>query len=88
MNYEQPTTEFRQVKKPIREHVPGDGVRPGYYRITGYETTIQRMWLVFEGVSSDPKQHYMGACDGTMVNGVEGKPEWRDIPVVNSKDAK
>lgn len=86
MNYEQPTTEFRQVKKPIRELVPGDRILPGHYRIVGYEMTIQRMWLTFEGVSSDSKQHYMGLFDGRMVNRVEGKPEWRDIPTVLEED--
>lgn len=70
--YEQPTMEFRQLKKPIKQD---NGIcGPGYREwVVGYETTVQQKWAVeFEHELGFKALRY----------------EWKDLPVVDSKDAK
>lgn len=71
-SYEKPTNELRGV---IRDGVAQDVM----FR-------IQRKWLVFHGVPTDPKRHCMGSMDGTMINGVVGRPVWRDLSTVTEAD--
>lgn len=74
--YEEPTNEFRQVKIPFKK---GNGsLGPGYYEITtGYDVTVQRKWRVRSGPV--PSDMPFGLPSWTE--------EWRDIQIVDSKDA-
>ncbi len=79
MSYEKPTDELRQVKRAIKR---SNGVLgPGHWQETlGYDTTIQRKWLVYDGDT----QIYGPLVVWSASNPEEPKPreEWRDLETV------
>jgi hypothetical protein len=89
MPYEHPTDDLRQVLVEHWEQVGPEGATEiGYRILRGLHYRVQRKWLVFDGVPSDPKQHFMGTMDGTEINGVKGRPEWCDLPIVSETEAQ
>ena len=76
--YAKPILEFRQVRHDNFNF--GSMARDIYY-------TVQQKWLVFDGVSSDIKKHTCGSLDGTEINYIKGRDEWRDLPTIVEKES-
>lgn len=72
MTTEEPTNELRQVWTEAWRQC-SDGRTISYF---GYYT-VQRKWIIHEEV--DPSFPHGGKI---------GRDEWRDIPIVDAKDAK
>ncbi len=69
--YERPTDDLRQVKRPIKR---GNGVcGPGHHdEIIGWDTTIQRRW----------QTHPKGTRDSFAAQWSTWTDEWRDLPTI------
>ena len=95
MSYEEPTNEFRQVKRPIKRGNQIAG--PGYYEtVTGYDVTIQRKWLIDDGEQfigphnmfpRDEVRFIKWTPDDSQTVWQPRRIEWRDLPIVHDPKA-
>lgn len=53
ITYERQTDDLRQVKKPITQHLTFTTTEGWVRQIDGYETTVQRKWLIQDGEPFD-----------------------------------
>jgi hypothetical protein len=91
MNHEESTMELRQVwHEAWRQTAKGDTAYFGYY-------VTQRKWYVYEGAEyvgpfnlfeREDALFVMFDTDRTKAIWQPRRVEWRDLPIVDAKDAK
>ncbi len=87
-SYEKSTDELRVVTRVLPPSNVFEEFMGGGEAARTVVVKVQRKWLIFDGIPSDPKRHFMGSMDGTMINRVVGRPVWRDLPSVTEAEAQ